>query len=233
MKRDYGQMCGVAASMSVLGERWTLLIIRELLLGPMRFHALQENLPGIGPNLLSARLKYLVEMGLIRSVPVEHDARGKTYELTEVGEQLRQPVLQLAKWGLQFISPTDEGEVRGEWAFVALQALATGTLPARPEEVYHFCVGEAGVSIVTNDGQVSFRRGPAPQTPTVSVTVPDPRTFIQIGARLLSPLTAIATGKVQVAGDPEAIERCLELLGFNDQLPAGRSRDRGKRVATP
>lgn len=219
MKRNYGQMCGVAASMSVLGERWTILIIRELLLGPMRFQQLQDNLPGIGPNLLTARLNHLRETGLICQLPVKHDARGKSYSLTKIGEDLRQPILQLAKWGLQFISPTDEGEVRGQWAFVALQALVSEAAIPSVTETYHFHVGEADVSVIIDNGSVTFHRGPAIQPPAVSVNVPDPRTFIRIGARLQSPLSAIATGNVHVEGDPAAIERCLDVLGLNDQMP--------------
>ncbi len=65
MPRNYGQVCGVARSLDLLGERWTLLVIRELLLGPKRFGALEDALPGIGPNLLSARLSTLIDEGLV------------------------------------------------------------------------------------------------------------------------------------------------------------------------
>lgn len=213
MKRDYGQMCGLASSMTVLGERWSLLIIRELLVGPMRFRQLEEALAGIGPNLLSLRLNYLREMGVIEQVRVDSDARGKAYALTEMGEELRGPVLQLAKWGLRFIRPEDHGVVRGEWAFIALQAMVYGSEIPPVSETYHFEVGDAETSIVVDEGKVDFRQGPAQGNPAVRI-VSDPETFILIGARALSPLSAIVSGRVQVSGDEGAIERCIDLLGL-------------------
>src|SRR5688572_32363812 len=96
VRRNYGQYCGLASALDVVGERWTLLIIRELLLGPRRYGELLAELPGIGTNLLAERLKSLVEMGVLTK-PVSRD---QGYELTELGRQLREPVLMLARWGM-------------------------------------------------------------------------------------------------------------------------------------
>jgi DNA-binding HxlR family transcriptional regulator len=93
--KTYNQNCGLAAALDVVGERWTLLIIRTLLSGPARFGEIQSRLPGIGTNLLSARLKQLARRGVIEKQP---GPQGE-YALTDLGEHLRPMLLQLAKWG--------------------------------------------------------------------------------------------------------------------------------------
>src|SRR6478752_477301 len=102
-RRSYSQVCGVARALDLLGERWTLLIVRELLLGPKRFGALEEALPGIGPNLLSARLASLSEAGLIERVELPPPASVSAYALTERGEGLREPVEAMAVWGFGLV----------------------------------------------------------------------------------------------------------------------------------
>src|ERR1041384_4723525 len=114
-KRDYGQFCGLAAGLNIVGERWTFLIVRELMISPVRFNEMIENLPGIGPNLLSERLRTLVEHGVIEQFPVPGDARGRLYQLTELGRELRGPLLALARWGMGFLGEEDGGAVRAEW----------------------------------------------------------------------------------------------------------------------
>ena len=124
--RSYGQVCGVARSLDLLGERWTMLVIRELLLGPKRFGALAGALPGIGPNLLSARLATLREAGLVERVDLPPPAAVSAYALTERGEGLREPVESLAIWGLDLLEPdrqlADGDLARGSWLASSLAA---------------------------------------------------------------------------------------------------------------
>ena len=103
MPRRYGQACPVAKSLEVLGERWTLLIVRDLLRGPARFQALQTSLDGIAPNLLSERLKVMEEHGLIeRRLYSEHPPRAE-YHLTDKGRELGPVVGALAQWGIRHV----------------------------------------------------------------------------------------------------------------------------------
>ena len=104
-RRTYGQVCGVARTLDVLGERWTLLIVRELLLGPKRFGALEAALPGIGPNLLSARLAALAEAGIVERAELPAPASVSAYALTQRGEGLREVVEAMAVWGFDLIEP--------------------------------------------------------------------------------------------------------------------------------
>ena len=112
-RRTYGQLCGIAAALDILGERWTLLVIRELLLGPQRFNELLANLDGMGPNLLSDRLHSLSDQGVIESIPVPGDQRARSYQLTPLGEQLREPVLLLGRWGMATMLEPEKRQQRG------------------------------------------------------------------------------------------------------------------------
>jgi DNA-binding HxlR family transcriptional regulator len=212
-KRDYGQFCGLAAGLNVIGERWTLLIVREMLISPVRFNELIDNLPGIGPNLLSDRLRSLTEHGVIEHVPVPGDARGKLYRLTEAGQELRAPLLQLARWGMSFLDENDsDGVVRAEWGFLAVQAMINEDAIPDVDEVYEFRVGDHVFAVEVKDGEVVFTRGGS-AGPDLIITS-DPETFVRIGARLTTPFAAIATGNVKIEGDVEAIQRCTHMLGL-------------------
>ena len=212
-KRDYGQFCGLAAGLNIIGERWTLLIVRELLIGPARFNELSENLPGIGPNLLAERLRTLGEHQLIEQVSVVGDGRGKLYRLTELGEELRTPLLGLAKWGMGFLSVGDkDGEVRAEWGFLAVQAMVDEERIPDVEESYEFRVGEQVFTIRVSGGAVTFHRG-AGEQPDLVITS-DPGTFVSIGARMLTPFEALAAGEIKIEGPANAISRCTRMLGL-------------------
>jgi len=96
-KRSYQQYCGLASALDVVGEPWTLLIIRELLMGPARYSDILANLPGLGTNLLAERLKFLVERGVAEQVDVRGTGAQLAYRLTPTGEELRPLVLGLAR----------------------------------------------------------------------------------------------------------------------------------------
>lgn len=212
-KRDYGQFCGLAAGLNIIGERWTLLIVRELLISPVRFNEMIENLPGIGPNLLAERLRSLTEHGVIEQLPVPGDGRGRCYQLTPVGRQLRGPLLGIARWGMEFLAEDDSsGVVRAEWGFLAVQAMIIDEQIPSVDEVYEFRVGDHPFVVEVTDGKVAFTRGTV-ESPDLVISS-DPDTFIRIGARLTTPFQAIATGDVKIDGQPEVIQRCTRMLGL-------------------
>src|SRR4051794_38446488 len=97
--RTYGQMCSIARALDVLGERWTLLVVRELLLGPKRFKDLLEILPAMGTNRLSDRLKTLQAAGVVTRRALPPPAGAQVYELTEAGQRLRPAIYCLGAWG--------------------------------------------------------------------------------------------------------------------------------------
>ncbi|MFJ9319935.1 winged helix-turn-helix transcriptional regulator [Streptomyces globisporus] len=214
MKRDYGQFCGLAAGLDIIGERWTLLIVRELLIGPARFKGLLENLPGIGPNLLTDRLRMLGDHGLVEQASVADDGRARLYRLTASGQELREPVLALARWGLKFLDVSDaDGATRAEWGFLAVQAMIVDDAVPQVDEVYEFRVSEQTFQILVRDGRVSFERG-AVAEPSLTIEC-DAGTFVRVGARMLSPFQALATGDIRIKGEPEAVLRCTLMLGLD------------------
>ncbi|GAA1239369.1 helix-turn-helix domain-containing protein [Prauserella halophila] len=213
-RRDYGQFCGLAAGMNVIGERWTLLIVRELFIGEARFKDLLHNLPGIGTNLLADRLKTLVNDGVVEDVPVAGDGRARAYRLTPVGEGLREPVLALAKWGLSFLQDEDSaGAVRPEWGLLALQSMVDESRTPDVPESYEFRVGSDVFHVTVEPGSVGVARGPC-ESPDLVVHC-EPTTFIRIGAQLINPVDALASGELTMTGDAAVVQHCTRLLGLS------------------
>jgi DNA-binding HxlR family transcriptional regulator/putative sterol carrier protein len=203
----------MAAAMDVVGERWTLLIVRELLLGPRRYNELLDDPPGIGTNLLADRLKTLNELGVIRQRPARAEGKAKVYELTPLGEQLRGPVLMLARWGMTFLGEPAPGAVtRPRWGFLAVQALVDNSKVGDAEEEYEFRVDGEVFHLKARDGQAVAMTGPA-QRPAIVATT-DTAMFIQIGSKQLTPFEAVASGRLTLTGDPAAVMRCSAILGL-------------------
>jgi DNA-binding HxlR family transcriptional regulator len=121
--RSYDQFCGVARALDLVGERWALLVIRDLLLGPKRFTDLRRGLPGIGTNVLAARLKELERGGVVSRRTLPAPAASVVYELTEYGRTLEAPLLALGRWGALSLGRRDARQsLRSEWLAVALKA---------------------------------------------------------------------------------------------------------------
>jgi DNA-binding HxlR family transcriptional regulator len=212
-RREYGQYCGLAAAMDVVGERWTLLIVRELLLGPRRYNELLEDLPGIGTNLLADRLRTLVELGVLHQRPARDGGKAMAYELTPLGERLREPVLLLAGWGMSFLGDPQPGAtMRPRWGFLAVQALVDQTRVGPVDEDYEFRVDGEVFHVSVRDGRAIAESGPASDPAFVATT--DTTTFIQIGSRRLSPFEAVASGRLNLQGEPDAVMRCSVALGL-------------------
>src|SRR5215210_783316 len=116
-RRTYDQYCAVARALDVVGERWTLLLVRELLTGPKRFKDLLDGLSGIGTTLLTARLKDLEGNGILRRTTLPPPAGSKVYELTELGQSLEAVIAALGGWGLKFLGtpPAQKDELRPAW----------------------------------------------------------------------------------------------------------------------
>ncbi len=209
-RRSYGQLCAVARALDVVGERWTLLLVRELLFGPRRFGELEEALPGIGPNLLSARVKALAEEGVIRRVAVRADARGGGigYELTEQGRELEPVLLALARWELgrsEVLPDAAAAEVRPEWAILALRARFAAGSSSGLSESYQVEIGERAFRLSVRDGHVETAAG---QDPGAAVILrSDAATLAQLALGGIGLEQAAAAGRVQLAGSPFAAAR--------------------------
>lgn len=161
--RSYNQFCALARTLDVLGERWTLLLIRELLLGPRRFTDLLSGLPGIAPNLLSDRLRALETHGVISRATLPPPAGARVYELTERGRRLQPALLELARWGMDPIQPPRAHEHRQPgWYAIALQAAFRPDLARDLEESYAFVVDDVAFHLEVADRRAHARYGTPP-----------------------------------------------------------------------
>ncbi|OBA96978.1 HxlR family transcriptional regulator [Mycobacteriaceae bacterium 1482268.1] len=151
MSRDYGQYCGLARALDVVGDRWNLLIVRQLLVAPARYGELRNGLSGVATNLLTDRLRDLEAAGVLER-RLSDDGDAITYALTEWGAQLREPIEGLIRWSAPLmIRGPQSDEFRPEWLLLALPALFAGRVPPdRP----------ATVGIAVDDGIVQLRTTP-------------------------------------------------------------------------
>lgn len=214
-ERNYHQYCGLAAALDAVGERWTLLVVRELLLGPRRYGELLADLPGIGTNLLADRLHKLCALG----VAVRHDeGDSRGYRLGPAGEQLRPVVLALSRWGVGLLGePGPDMITRPHWALLAVQAMADAGRRADLCETYEFHVDDEVFHVELASGTVITRRGPAADA--VLRVRTDATTFVRIGAGALGPFEAVASGALTFTGEPDAVLRCAAVLGLTDPRP--------------
>lgn len=211
-KRSYDQHCTVARALDVVGERWTLLLVRELLTGPKRFKDLLAGLPGIGTNLLAARLKALGGHGIVRRATLPPPAGSDVYELTELGRSLEPVVLALSRWGSRLMEeePREGDDVRPAWAAMALRSLFEPEADG-PREVYEFRIDGETFHLRVEEGTVEARQGAA-DAPDV-VASGGAGDFLALTAGRLSPEGALGSGRVRVEGEPEAVARCVRMLG--------------------
>jgi DNA-binding HxlR family transcriptional regulator len=158
MSRDYGQYCGLARALDVVGDRWNLLIVRELLIGPARYGELRDGLSGIATNLLTDRLRDLETAGVIER-RLSDDANAITYALTPWGAELREPINALIRWSTPLMIRGPEGdEFRAEGLLVALPALFAGRVPTDQSVVVGLAVDGVMVQLRATDTGVDVGR---------------------------------------------------------------------------
>jgi DNA-binding HxlR family transcriptional regulator len=208
-RRSYRQLCGLAAALDVVGERWTMLIVRDLSLGPRRYGELLEGLPGIGEGLLAQRLRHLEAEELVRRT-FSPDVGAVVYELTDGGRDLWAALVPLAAWGLERVGPVDDEDVRADWLAVAMQARYDQSASVGMHETYEMLVDDEPYTITADDGTVTVERGPATD-PAVRITL-DLDTVMQIGIGTLSVAEARQAGRTKLEGEPAALKRYRSLL---------------------
>lgn len=217
LNKTYGQLCPIARSLDILGERWTLLVIRELLLGPKRFKELLATLQTMGTNRLSERLKVLVESGIVQPTRTPTAA----YELTAFGEQLRKPLLTLGLWGLNL--PVDEridiSTARAELIALSLTGISSPQASQGVRAMYEFHVGSEVFYLHADDGEVYARSGAAPKADMVVHS--DLDTFMALALRQITPADALSQGSAHlVSGQLSTFEQLFQVLEYcPDNLP--------------
>ena len=225
MTKPYNQYCPTARALDVLGGRWTLLVVRELLSGPKRYKDLRDGLPGIGTNLLAQRLHELEDAGVVQRSVLPPPAGSTVYELTARGRELEPAILAIARWGFPLLGRPQPGEVfRPHWAILALRVTFRPDAAKGLRETYEFRVGDEVFHVRVNDGAADSQQGPAWEPDLVVSTTPD--AFLALASRQTTAQEAVANGSIQLDGDPRAFDRFLEIFGFSQGASARRRRRR-------
>jgi len=210
MSRSYQQHCPVARALEVVGERWTMLVARELLLGPRRFTDLMAGLPGISANVLAGRLKELESAGLVERRTLPPPAASAVYELTAEASGLVDVLAAMTRWGMTLLGRPGKGDdVRSEWIVLALAVTAPAP-EALEGATFEVRSGDEVLHVEARDGNLHPRQGPA-TNPTAVLTLPA-ATLAEMASGALAVDAAVERGAVTIAGDEEAARRFLDLL---------------------
>lgn len=219
-QRSYNQYCAIARTLDLLGERWTLLLVRELLTGPKRFGDLQKSLRGMGTGLLAARLKHLEREGLAGKVTLPPPARTPAYALTEAGQELSPVVLALSRWGMKWVmgERRDAEVFHPGWALLAMEASFDAQAATGVRAVYEYRVDEEVFHVRVEDGTIEAELGPA-QRPDVVIETSGDR-FAELAEGRWRLTDGLKDGTATATGD----RQLLRLLGKLFRLPEPASR---------
>jgi len=204
--RSYQDACGIARALDVVGERWALLVVRELLLGPQRFSDLRRGLPGASSNLVADRLRELQGRDVVRRRKLAPPAGSWVYELTEQGRELEPIVLALGAWGLRFPLPPTPTTLSATSVLIFLRGSARPD-PQAPAATYRLELDDQVWTVRTEAGRVHVQPG-EPASADASLRA-DPRT---LNGLLENPDVldaAICDGSAAAAGDLPALGRLL------------------------
>jgi len=226
--RTYGQFCGLARALEIIGERWSLLVIRDLLLGPKRFDELQQGLPKIPPSILSTRLNELERHGVVQRRVLSQLDAGVVYELTEYGNDLDQIVLQLGLWGARSLTEPAADDLFTLDA--AILSLYTTFQPDAARGVrgafeLHYGTDRMGdqmiVHAVVEDGAVTAGEGPHPD-PDLVIEPRGPLMLKLLNGEL-DATSALTCGAVAIKGEPAMLDLFTRLF----HIPSAPSKAEG------
>jgi len=205
-RRRYRQFCPLAKALDVLGERWTLLIVRELMTGPKRYTDLRDELPGLATDLLAARLRELHHGGIVERRDVPPPTPAVVYELTPRGHALDAVITELALWGRPLLQESIDDYLPQSALLLGIKTLFHSDAAADLDETYHLEVDGRPVAVQVHDGTVDVAPDSIAERPAVRI-VTDTKGFINL-----------ARGQPQAArieGDPDALNRLGRVLDLS------------------
>jgi DNA-binding HxlR family transcriptional regulator/putative sterol carrier protein len=218
----YQQYCALARALDVAGDRWTLLIVRELAPGARRFTDLIDGLPGVSRKLLTERLRMLERDGIVARTELPPPAARQVYGLTEDGHDLATAMAPLIAWGARRLGDRQAGEsFRARWPAVGMAGLADREAAKGVKETYQYIVGDTAFHFTVDDGSIEAHDGRA-EDPSVVVTT-DEQTWADIASGKTEASSAAATGALSVAGDPRAVKRLGKIFSRSQMLGQART----------
>ena len=204
--RSYGQFCGLARALDLVGERWAFLVVRELALGPQRFKDLLNGLPGVSTNVLASRLRQLERNGIVERRVLPPPAGSTVYELTEYGRDLEPAMLALGRWGARSLGARGERFLRSHWLALALKAMFRPEAVDGRARVYEVRLPEGPFVARVRRRAVDVSAGSAEDADLVLEADDD---------ALVALLAGGSTDGVRiVAGEPHELDRFVELFRF-------------------
>ena len=215
----YPQFCALARAAEIIGERWTLLIIRELLLGPRRFVDLLDHLDGISPTLLTTRLATLIEYNVVRRATLPPPVGVQVYELTDAGREIQPAIRELIRWGGRFLFPPVPGDTfEPDWVLLGLDAIARRSpVPkVRVGLVVTHGAKSAGFTVAGSDSGTAIQRGVTDCKGTLEAPF---ATVLQIIGKSVSLQDAIDLKRATISGAMSPVRRLPLLFDLADRRP--------------
>lgn len=216
--RSYDDGCGAAHGMELIGERWALLVVRELVLGPKRFTDLRSSLPKLSPNVLVQRLRELEESGIVRHRKLPPPAASQVYELTEWGRELEPIIMSLGRWASR--SPSKpSGPLSLSSMVLAMRTMFSAEAAGDFNAVLRLHLAEQDFTATVRNGAFDVKAGEPPNVDASIFCEPQGLQALVFGGRSLR--EAIKAADVRVEGDRAAVERFLTLFPLPVPVSSG------------
>jgi DNA-binding HxlR family transcriptional regulator len=209
-RRSYRDLCGIARALDVVGERWGLLIVRELLLGPKRFTDLRSGLPHVSPDVLAQRLRELEESGVLERRTLDPPAASRVYELTPRGRELEPVILALGRWGSTAPVADPTAALGADATALALRTLFDAAAAGDLEAAYQLQLGADRFRIRVAEGELELARGSADAPDATLVT--DPATLAEVLWQGRPAAQAERAQDLEISGSKTAARRLLALF---------------------
>jgi DNA-binding HxlR family transcriptional regulator/putative sterol carrier protein len=216
-KRTYDDGCAAAHALDLVGERWALLVVRELLLGPKRFTDLRAGLPGASPNVISQRLRDLEGVGIVRRRKLPPPAASRVYELTEWGEELEPVIVRLGRWGARSPTKPRDAALGVDSLVLSMRTMFDPRAAEGLGASYELRFGEDRFRAVVDDGRFEISRGSADDPDAIVEADSDTMAGLLYAGRSLA--EALESGDLKVEGDRAAFQRFLGLFPLPDPAP--------------
>jgi DNA-binding HxlR family transcriptional regulator/putative sterol carrier protein len=210
--RTYDDGCAAAHALDLVGERWALLVVRELLLGPKRFTDLRAGMPHASPNVLAQRLRELEGAGVVRRRKLPPPAASRVYELTDWGMELEPVIVRLGRWGARSPSMPHDAAIGVNSIILALRTMFDPHAADGLRGSYELRLGEHRFRAEVADGRFEVARGGAERPDATIETDPDTLRALVFGGRQLG--EALRSGDLRIEGDREAVARFLGLFAL-------------------
>jgi DNA-binding HxlR family transcriptional regulator len=216
-KRSYGDGCAAAHALDLVGERWALLVVRELVLGPKRFTDLRAGLPAISPNVLSQRLDELEQIAVVQRRKLPPPFGSWVYELTDWGRELEPVVIQLGRWGARSPFMDREAPISPDTLAMSLKSMFSPRAAEGVTKRYEVRLGEYRFRVDVHDGRIEVARGGADHPDAIIDSDPGTLGAVIYDGRDLD--EAVRAGALKIDGDKEAVKVFLTLFSLPEKAP--------------